>query len=372
MSSIVFFTSGHGFGHASRDVEVINALATHARIDVIIRSAVNADLLGRTLRSPFRLMPGACDTGIVQTSSIANDDDATVDAAVEFYRDFSARADAEAMALRDPSVRLVVGDIAPLAFEVASRLGVPGVAFGNFTWDWIYETHPGFLPRGEQAIAAIRAGYRKADCALQLPFSAGFGIFRDTRALPLVARRPTRDRASTRAHFGLPAAGRVALLSFGGYGMPALDLTSIDAAPDWTIATTDRVTTSTGSLPAHVRLIPEQAFVDSGFRYEDLVAASDVVMTKPGYGIIAECIVSGTPMLYTSRGHFREYDLLVREMPKYLRCRFMSQDDLFAGRWREALEGVLRQPEPPERLATNGAEAAAEMLAAIAERSLLL
>ena len=58
--------------------------------------------------------------------------------------------------------------------------------------------------------------------------------------------------------------------------------------------------------------VEERAFIDSGFRYEDLVAAVDVVVTKPGYGIIAECIAAGTPMLYTSRGDFREYDLLVR------------------------------------------------------------
>ena len=43
-------------------------------------------------------------------------------------------------------------------------------------------------------------------------------------------------------------------------------------------------------------------------------------------------------MLYTSRGQFREYDLLVRQLPGYVRSRFISQDDLFAGRWRDALD----------------------------------
>ena len=108
----------------------------------------------------------------------------------------------------------------------------------------------------------------------------------------------------------------------------------------------------------------ERRFVGTGFRYEDLVAAVDVVVTKPGYGIIAECIAAGTAMLYTSRGDFREYDLLVREMPRYLRCRFISQDDLFAGRWRDALEALVAQPRRRRRSTTDGAEVAARTIVA--------
>ena len=113
------------------------------------------------------------------------------------------------------------------------------------------------------------------------------------------------------------------------------------------------------ALPPAIHQIAEQAFVDSGFRYEDLVGAVDAVVTKPGYGIVAECIAAGTPLVYTSRGHFREYDIFVEEMPRYLRCAFIAQSDLFGGRWRSTLDAVLRQSAPPLSLATNGADVAA-------------
>jgi hypothetical protein len=87
-----------------------------------------------------------------------------------------------------------------------------------------------------------------------------------------------------------------------------------------------------------------------------------VVVTKPGYGIIAECIATGTAMLYTSRGEFREYDLLVSQLPGYVRSRFISQDDLFGGRWREALTEVTAAPAPPMRMATDGADVVARLL----------
>jgi hypothetical protein len=359
--SIVFYISGHGFGHASRDVEIINRLPASPAQPVVVRSSVSPDLLRRTLRVPYDLRPGLCDTGIVQSSSITHDDPATVAAALEFYATFDQRVQAEVSALSDLDVQVIVGDIPPLAFATAAAMGVPSVAIGNFTWDWIYETHPGFLPDGATTIDLIRDCYRRVDLALELPFPGGFDIFNRVESLPLVTRVATQPAAATRAHFGLPARSHVALLSFGGYGLPALDLAAIDCRDDWTIVTTDRVTADAIALP-HVRVIAEREFLGSAYRYEDLVNAVDVVMTKPGYGIIAECISTRTALVYTSRGEFREYDVLVSALPGLLRSQFISHDDLFAGRWRDSLAAVLAQPDPATRIATNGADVAAGLI----------
>ena len=100
----------------------------------------------------------------------------------------------------------------------------------------------------------------------------------------------------------------------------------------------------------------------AGIRYEDLVRAVDVVLTKPGYGIISECVANDTALLYTSRGDFIEYDVFVAEMPRVLRAGFIDHDDLFAGRWAPHLDALLAQPAPPERPAVDGAAVAAERL----------
>ncbi|MEO7191623.1 MAG: hypothetical protein ABI051_11260 [Vicinamibacterales bacterium] len=358
----VFYISGHGFGHASREVEVINALGQAGDCDIVVRSSVNPDLLRRTLRVPVELLPGACDTGIIQTSSIANDRDATVGAALEFYGDFAAHVDAEIEILAERDVQLVVGDVPPLAFAVAGRLQVPSVALANFTWDWIYEEQPGFLPAGATALELMRTCYRSATLALALPYAGGFEVFPRVESIPMIARHATQPREATRTHFGIPLERRMALLSFGGYGLPALDLPAIDVGPEWTIVTTDRVSRGDAGLAAHVHVLAEQLFADSAFRYEDLVAAADVVVTKPGYGIITECVSTGTAMLYTSRGDFREYATLVAALPEVVRSQFIEQDDLLAGRWRDALEALLAQPAPPPPPPLDGASVAAGIL----------
>ena len=94
--------------------------------------------------------------------------------------------------------------------------------------------------------------------------------------------------------------------------------------------------------------INEEGMYDPGVRYEDLVGAAEAVVTKPGYGIIAECIANDAAMLYTSRGHFPEYDVLVEEMPKYLRTASFGHDDLFNGKWESHLDKLLAQPKTEE------------------------
>ncbi|MEO6222211.1 MAG: hypothetical protein ABIP90_03100 [Vicinamibacterales bacterium] len=367
--AVVFYISGHGFGHASREIEVINTLGA-ARPDwtMVLRTAVSEALLTRTLRTPVTRLEGPCDTGVIQRDSVTHDDEATVREAANFQQTMAGRVEDEIARLRSFDVRLIVGDIPPMAFDVAARLDVPSIAIANFTWDWIYEWYVEPLHDAPTWLEDIRRSYRRATHALELPLSGGFDVFQSVSPLPFIARHSTRSPLETRRLLGLDSQRPIALLSFGGYGLQRLAIESLDCLDDWTVLLTDRIT-SLGTNPREqVRLIPESAFAGD-LRYEDLVAAADVVVTKPGYGIISESIAHDTAMLYTSRGRFREYDRLVEEMPSLLRCRFVDQDELLAGRWRDALEALMRQPPAPRRVPTNGASRAAAFIQDVVDGS---
>ena len=105
----------------------------------------------------------------------------------------------------------------------------------------------------------------------------------------------------------------------------------------------------------NVWIVEEAVLYGAGLRYEDLVGAVDVVATKPGYGIISECVANGTDLLYTDRGDFAEYAVLVEAMPAMVRAEFLSHDELFGGNWDESLIRLQRRPRPPDVPATNGA-----------------
>jgi L-arabinokinase len=69
---------------------------------------------------------------------------------------------------------------------------------------------------------------------------------------------------------------------------------------------------------------------------------------KPGYGIMSESSANDTAMIYTSRGRFAEGDVLVRAMLRFLRCEYIDDSALFAGRWRDPLRRLPASRRAPE------------------------
>jgi L-arabinokinase len=367
MRPIVFYISGHGFGHASREIEIINAIRNRRPdVPIVVRTGAKRWIFDLTLRSPVDLQQTECDTGVVQIDSLRLDAAETVRQAGEFYRDFDARVERERQVLTSLGAALVVGDVPPLAFAAAHAAGIPSIAIANFTWDWIYD---GYDPAGHGypgLVALVREACTHAGLFLRLPMWGGFGMAPAdaTRDLPFVARRSARDRTDTRKALGLPCDRKLVLLSFGGHGLKGLSPAAFDSfGDDFVAVLTGHLEMSDAARESRRGVVEfdEQALYEGGWRYEDLVAAVDVVATKPGYGIIAECAAHETAILYTSRGHFVEYDVLVREMPRYVRSQFIPQDALFAGQWRPYLERLLAQTAPP-RADVSGAEQAADIV----------
>jgi L-arabinokinase len=270
----------------------------------------------------------------------------------------------EAALLAQHDVRFVVGDAPPLAAAAAAAAGVPSVVVSNFTWDWIYEAYTAALERAPGLLPAVRTAYRHAEAAWRLPMHGGFATFDTIVDVPFVARHARHARDHVRRTLGLPLDRPLVLSSFGGYGVDGLDVSRLDCLDGYGVVLTHRnASERLDGAPAGILQVIEADLYGSGLHYEDLVAACDVVATKPGYGIIAECIANNTAILYTSRGRFAEYDVMVREMPRFLRCAYIALADLFAGRWRSPLDAIMASPPPPESPRTDGAVVVATHIA---------
>ena len=362
MRAVFFYISGHGFGHASRQIEIVNALGALAPdASMNIRTLAPEWLFRRTLRVPVTFAAVECDTGAVQRDSLHLDERATIERAATFHANLAARAAAEARVLKDAGARVVVSDAPPLACAAAGEAGVPSVVVANFTWDWIYEAYAEHLADAPGLLPAIRQAYTCAAAGWRLPMHGGFETFRTVVDVPFVARHSSRSSGDVRRAFELPADRPLVLASFGGLGAHDIDVRNIDCRGEFEILVTVRDGEDRDAPPG-VHLLPEATLYGKGYRYEDLVRAADVVVTKPGYGIIAECVANGAAILYTSRGRFAEYDVLVSEMPRFVRCRFIDQDALFAGAWRDSLYALLSAPAPSVAAATDGAQVVARRL----------
>lgn len=366
--AIVFYISSHGFGHASRSIEVINAiLARRPETRIGVRTAAPRWLFDLTVRGKVTFSTLETDTGVVQIDALTLDEADSIRRAASFHSDLVTRAASETRALRELGAGLIVGDIPPLAFAVGAAAGISSIGLGNFTWDWVYADYPR-VRLAPSLLPAIRGAYGKASMALRLPMWGGFESFSNIKDIPFIARHATKTRDEVCKTLKIPSEKPIVLSSFGGYGLPGLDTDLLAKFKKYTVITTATVPISRArkEIPLSERkgsfvTINEEAMYDAGIRYEDLVGASEAVVTKPGYGIIAEAIANDAAILYTSRGHFPEYDVLVEEMPKYVKSAFFSHDDLFNGKWEPHLDKLIAQ-KPKKKPDTNGADVAAEIL----------
>lgn len=336
---------------------VIDALFDgSSRLHVTVKTSAPRHLFGEhdgtKPRPAVAVVNLQCDAGVAQIDSLDIDVPETVRRAKAFQTRLPSLVDEESAFLRRHRANLVVGDIPPLAFAAAAAAGLPSMAIANFTWDWIYESYADV----HHLVEDLRRTYQSLTLALRLPMWGGFaGLERKARDIPFIAYRSQHHPDDVRRTLGLPdrmRGGPLVLPAFGGHGLGRLATNALGALPGYTVVP------PASTSPEHLRA--------AGLRYQDLIKAADVVVTKPGYSVISEAIANGAALLYTSRGHFVEYDVLVREMPRYVRARFIEPNDLLSGNWSGAIERLLAQPAAPDKPSLNGAQLAAEEILRLA------
>lgn len=102
---------------------------------------------------------------------------------------------------------------------------------------------------------------------------------------------------------------------------------------------------------------------DPDLDFSDVMAISDVVVSKLGYGTIADCIANGARLVWPPRSGFREDEITMAQAPRYLRTTEMPPEQFHLGEWRPALERAMSLPRPLEQMPLDGAAACARWIA---------
>ena len=274
----------------------------------------------------------------------------TLRACQSLHNSVSRLIEQEASFIKEHKIRLILGDIPPLCFEIAMRASVDSVAISNFTWSEIYrvyiKNYPGFL----SLIEEMETFYRNATLALTLPYPCGMDVFPRQETIPWIARASSLTKAEARKVFRLPRSATIVLLSFGGLGLERLPWSTLKQLDDFFFVTTGETKQETTNLC----VLPE-----AQRKYEDLVRAVDVAVTKPGYGIVADVISHQVRTLYTERGEFAEYPYLTQALDECATAEFIPQDELLSGNLAPYLTRLLNKKERWPTVSLDGAEAAA-------------
>ncbi len=351
---LAYYITPHGFGHAVRSLEVIRHLVTS---DPGLRVHIVSDLPDFLIREnvgvSVPMTRKRLDVGLVQQDSLRFDLATTVEAVSALRDNEKTIAENECRFLREERIDAVVSDVAFIPFVAAARLGIPSVGIGNFTWDWIYEAFARKDERWKPLISWIREAYRLCDLFLRLPMHGDCSVFPNITDVPIIARHAKRDREESRCVLGVGPQAKVYLVSFATLDLEQASLRRIEQISHATFVT---------KRPIQWKLANGRSLDEMNLSYADAVAAVDAVITKPGYGIVADCLAHGTPMIYTDRGEFPEYPILVEEMEKQLTTVFLPSEELVHGLWASAVHQMESLPRKRTALCTDGASVCARII----------
>ncbi|MGQ9837558.1 MAG: glycosyl transferase [Cyanobacteriota bacterium] len=336
--------TAHGFGHTTRLAAVINTLLQRdPNILPIFVTPAPRWLLDRHVQGKFLHRPRQLDVGVVQPDGLQADLPATLTALREFKAGAAALIQAEVDFIRTHRVPLVFADVPAIAAAIAKAAGIPCWMASNFGWDFIYQEYGAeFQP----FVAWIQELYRYCDRLFRLPFSEPMSAFPHQQTVGLTGADPQFSAAEVATQLQLQLDRPTVLLTFGGLGLQGFLYQQLQDFPDWQFLTFDR---QAPSLPNLTRLDGQV------WRPVDVMPFCRWVVSKPGYGTLAEALRSHTPMACVTRSGFAESQLLVEGLQRYGWHRILSPEEFFQGSW-DFLRDPAYPPQGPDELDLHGNE----------------
>lgn len=385
MKSIAYYITAHGYGHGTRSCDVLRDLYRLCpEQPVIVTTDLPHDFLHSRLAGCKNLTfrTSAFDVGLVQKDSIQSDLFQTLEKLDTLYARETEFIKQERLFMEENNVAVVAADIPAIPLAAAQRAGIPNIAIGNFSWDWIYEAYVPENPRWKFFVEKFRSVYEKTDLLLRLPFAPPMEQFPVRKDIPLLASpgTPCREKIinsklearnkfensnldisklvsdlDIRASDFLPKAGKPwVLLSFTSLDLSFQALEKIrELSDDYEFFCVQPLEFKNSCIHSVSR---------NAVAFADVIASCDIVISKPGFGLVSECIVNKKPLIYADRNDFAEYPYLVEGIETYLKNVHIPASDLYAGDFFQSLEKIKSAPEPKGHLASGGADIIAKKL----------
>ncbi|XP_022731410.1 L-arabinokinase-like isoform X2 [Durio zibethinus] len=349
-----YYVTGHGFGHATRVVEVVRNLIA-AGHDVHVVTGAPDFVFTSEIQSPrLFLRRLVLDCGAVQADAL------TVDrlASLQKYSETAVQPRDSILAtevvwLNSIKADLVVSDVVPVACRAAAEAGIRSVCVTNFSWDFIYAEYVMAAGYHHRSIVwQIAEDYSHCEFLIRLPGYCPMPAFRDVIDVPLVVRRLHKSRKEVRKELGIGEDVKLVILNFGG--QPAGWKLKEEYLPsDWLCLVCGA--SDTQDLPPNFVKLPKDAYTP------DLIAASDCMLGKIGYGTVSEALAYKLPFVFVRRDYFNEEPFLRNMLEFYQSGVEMIRRDLLTGHWKPYLERAISL-KPCYEGGINGGEVAAHIL----------
>lgn len=316
MKTIAYYISDYGFGHASRSIAVIRKLLNHPEVEIIVCHSFALSFMKESLHSNrVRYRKIKTDIGyFLEKDSIYPDKGRLFAEYKNFVLDWDIQIKHEREFLQQNKIDLVVSDISPLPFEAAESLGIPSVGISNFTW---YSAYQGLIDDVE--LGTFQNAYQKMtyfnslagsqeQCGLS---SNEYGFF----------SREIDFKEVQRIIQSVDPEGNKKIV-FLGLGMK-IDVGSLEGLPIWDSPNCVFLVSSNVQVNRkNVFQIPSD-YVES----QNYIAASDLVISKAGWGMIGEAVSAKVPLLILNRPSMKEDQNTIQYLKHHQLCELIEWEE---------------------------------------------
>lgn len=321
MKTIAYYISDYGFGHAARSVAVIrHLLAMEEDVRIIICHSFALRFLQESFkgenRVTFRTI--ATDIGyVLQKDSIEPDIKKLNVEYKKYLQKWNFLIEQERDFLQTNRVDLVISDISAFPFEAAYTLGIPSLGISNFTWHTAYQ---GLI--ADSLLEPLKEAYEKMTYFFSLAGSKepNWGM-KGIEQFGFFARNVDSNEVNRIRKLVNPIGDK--LVVFFGLGMK-IDIEQLERLPIWGSPNCMFIVSSNVQVKRpNVLPIPKD-YLES----QHYIAAADLVISKPGWGIVSEAVCNRKPLLILERQTMKEDQNTISFLKTNHLCKTITWDEL--------------------------------------------
>lgn len=293
MKNIAFYISNHGFGHAARCVPILQELLKYPKVKLYVKTAKEQldfikTSIGTTGSIAYEILPN--DIGLIlKENSLDADKPSLVKRLKYFINEWQSLIEKEKEFFSQNKIDIAVADITPWVFKATEEMAIKSVFISNFTWCEIYKE----LSIDDDIIKAYSDCYKRADLAVIYPLAADIeGYFKNTVKTGFCCRQFDYKKAHhIKNSYSKPlvyvSVGRSVSLN------EQIDLEGLDY---------DFLYTQGLNLSgSNTHMLPTDT-PDT----QNYILAADYIITKAGWGTVAEAVCAKKPMAVLRREEIAE------------------------------------------------------------------
>jgi len=321
MPHLLFDISGHGYGHLAQILPVLSQIhQDHPSWRLTVRCRHPRALLDAWLpaKTIFATDAPPPEAEMAMQGPAAVDVPASLAAYQKLHQHWDDRLKEEQQRLAALAPDLVISNIAYSSLAAASRLDMPALALCSLDWASIFQAYclpqPQSLggtdkPHAQEILAQIQEAYQQAAMFLQLtPHLPMTYLGAKRRPIGPIGRVGENRKHQILETLGLPPDQRLILMCFGGIRAerPLLERLPTIPKASWLL---------TRSLwKSYQEDAPDRqdlyAYDHLDLPFIDLVASSDLAISKTGYGFYVEAALNRCPLIGIERPDWPEEPFL--------------------------------------------------------------